>query len=79
MNFADFNTSLNFIFGIVDKDFDFFDNPYIRVNAYQMSGDYKLRDSERMDLRKCSVEDLTEFMSAEAAAYYPNSLCFADR
>lgn len=78
-NLAQFNSSANFIFGIVDNSIDLFNNPYIRVNAYRMSEDFKLKESEKMQLRKCKLEDLTAFMSEQTAKYYPNSLCFADR
>lgn len=36
VSLADYNDSANFIFGIVDKKFNFFDNPYIQVHAYLM-------------------------------------------
>lgn len=48
MNFAQFNSSANFIFGIVDKSIDLFNNPYIKVSAYYMSEDFKLKESERI-------------------------------
>jgi len=30
-------------------------------------------------LKKCSKEDLFEFLDKEVASYYPNSLCFEDK
>lgn len=42
---SDYESSANFIFGIVDKQFNFFDNPFIKVNAYELTQDYKLRES----------------------------------
>lgn len=79
ISFADYNSSANFILGIVDEKFDFFANPYIRINAYQMSEDFRLKESTKMELRKCTREDLTAFMPERTASYYPNSLCFKDR
>lgn len=79
INFAQFNSSANFIFGLADETFDLLNNPYIRVNAYRMREDFLLKDSEKIKMRKCTVDDLTAFMSELAASYYPNSLCFADR
>lgn len=64
---------------MVDETIDLLDNPYIRVNAFRMSEDFLLKDSEKIKLRKCTIEDLTAFMSERTAGYYPNSLCFADR
>lgn len=58
LRLADYNSSANFIFGIVDKQFDFFDNPYIRVNAYELTESYKLSESRTHKLRLCNKQDL---------------------
>lgn len=43
-----------------------------------MGEDYRLRDQDKIVLRKCNINDLSVFMPAEITRYYPNSLCIAD-
>ena len=48
--------------GITRDDIDLFNNPYIKMNVYDINEDEKPKLSEKIKLKKCIKEDLLEFV-----------------
>ena len=73
----DFGSSFNFFVGTANKELDFFDNPYMTVNVYELDENYTPTLTKDVILKKCDKEkDLMKFVDPNLAAYYPNALCF---
>ena len=64
--------------GTSNAHLDWWDNPYIEVNIYDVDEEWVPKIAEGVKLRKCQKSDLTKFLSDTASNYYPNSLCFRD-
>ena len=75
---GNYSDSFNMIIGTKNTDINWFDNPYISANVYEIENGFKLKMSEVAKLRECSKDDLTKFMPDDTASYYENSLCFKD-
>ena len=76
----DFDDSFNFIVG-TKSDIDLFDNPYIQFNMYELINDKGKTQffKSPMQLKKCSKEDMRQFINETALKYYPNSLCVGNK
>ena len=74
----DFSKSFNIVLGTSNKEINWFDNPYIQVNAYDIDENFAPKPNKNVRLRNCQKEDLTKFMAENVAEYYPNALCFDD-
>ena len=62
------------IIGTVNTDLNWDDNPYVKINVYEITEEWKPKISPTVKLHKCSSKELEEIINADK--YYPNSLCF---
>lgn len=72
-----FNTSLNFGFGLAyfkDDDFDILNNPYIEVKPYRMSTGEVF--DEPYSINRCTNTELDRYLKRRVRHWYPNALCF---
>ena len=76
---SDYDDSFNFIVGTANKEIDWFNNPYITANVYEMTESWAPKLSKYIKLQVCEKEQLTAMMTEQATSYYPNALCFQDR
>ena len=77
-NMSYYNDTFNFVFGMVNKDVDLFNNRYIEFRVNEVTP-YGVSRKDNIKLKKCDKEkDLMKFMPEKTANYYPNSLCFED-
>jgi len=74
-----YDDSFNILFGTTNTEFDFFDNPYISVNVYELNSAFSPKKSDKLQLKKCSYEDKSKFINDQAITYYPNALCLSDK
>ena len=74
----DFDNSFNMLLDIRNKEFDWFDNPYISPQIYEFDESYVIKQSE-VKFKICSLEDKLKYMDPTAASFYHNSLCFDDK
>ena len=49
----DYESSFNFIIGMGDEEFDWFNNPYIEINVYELTEAYEPKISEDVRLVRC--------------------------
>ena len=49
----DYDNSFNIFMGTGNSDLDWFDNPYIEPNVYEVTNEWQPRISESIKLRKC--------------------------
>ena len=75
---SDFGHSFSFFIGTPNKELDWFDNPYIEANVYEVTGGWKPMLSKNISLRKCDPEEDFHYIAPTIRAYYPNSLCFVN-
>ena len=76
----EFDNSFNMFVGTGDKNLDWFDNPYVEVNVYDLTQAYVPKLSENVTMRKCDKEkDIKKFVKDNVAEYWPNALCFDDK
>ena len=74
-----FEKSFTVVIGTKNKTLDFFDNPYIDVNVYEINEEFNPTLSKEVKMKTCDAEkDLLKFMDENVAAYYPTALCFED-
>ena len=52
-----FNDSFNMFIGIKNTDFNWFDNPYIQINVYELTQEFKPVLSPDIKMRKCEYAD----------------------
>ena len=71
-----FDDSFNLVFGIADKSLNWFDNPYVEVNVYNLDSNWTPTLSKDIKMKQCSKEDLLKFIDEYSTRYYVNSLCF---
>jgi hypothetical protein len=50
INMGDFDDSFNMIIGTTNKELDFFDNPYISVNVYELTHEWEPKLSKDIEL-----------------------------
>jgi len=62
---------------IRNKEFNWFDNPYISPNVYELDNNYQTKLSKNIQLELCSRNKIIKF--ANDLAHHPNALCFADK
>ena len=62
-----------------DTQFDWFDNPYINPNVYEVDQTWNPQISDQIQLKKCTKHDLEEFMEESNASWYKNAICFEDK
>ena len=62
--------SFNIIINARDEHFDWFDNPYISPNVFEIDEQWKPVISDKIKLKKCSQEDLLKFMSETMISWY---------
>ena len=75
----DFKDTFNMFVGTVNTDIDLWDNPYIQPNVYELDHHWKPKLSNTIKLRKCTEQDLLEFVAEQALWYYKNAICFEDK
>ena len=77
----DFDDSFNMLLNIrlELEEFDWFNNPYISPNIYDLNGDWHPKLSNNITLRLCKREDLIKFMPAASVIWHENALCFNDK
>ena len=74
----DFQTSFNMFMG-TSNPLNWFDNPYIEMNVYELTDGFERKPYKDVKFRKCDQpKDLIQQMSPHIADYYPNALCFDD-
>ena len=76
---ADFDDTFNMFIGITDKDFNWYDNPYISANVYEVDENFQTTISSNLKLSKCEEKDMEFVANRTVGAYYPNSVCFSDK
>ena len=74
-----YRDSFNMFFGTTNEQLDWFDNPYVSMNVYDLSQNWNPQISQKIGLRKCLSEEMLKVVTESAQAYYPNSLCFEDK
>ena len=50
---ADFDDTFNMFIGISDKEFDWFDNPYLQANVYHFDDGLRPKLARNITLEKC--------------------------
>ena len=58
------------------ESFDWFDNPYIQANLYEVDQNWIPKLSDKTKMRKCNPDIDMKFMKESYRYYYPNSICF---
>ena len=48
-----FQDSFRFIIGTTNTDIDWFDNPYVKMNVYEITEERNPKRSTTVNLRKC--------------------------
>ena len=51
-----FHDSFNMLVGTNNKELDWFDNPYVAINVYEMTEDWKPKLSPSVTMIKCKDE-----------------------
>jgi len=59
----DFDDTFNMVFDIRNKNFNWFDNPYISPNVYEVDHNNEPKLSKNIKLKKCDDADKLKFMS----------------
>jgi len=59
------------------KDFNWFSNPYISPNIYEIDETWKLTPSKNIKFQLCDQEQTAKYV--HDMSFYPNAICFADK
>ena len=55
---SDYDDSFNMMFGTNNKEIDWFDNPYISANVYDLNQEWIPKLSTEIKLQTCTMEQL---------------------
>ena len=56
LTMSDFNDTFNMFVGIKNKEIDWFDNPYLEMNVYEVDENWAPYLSPRIKLMQCTRE-----------------------
>lgn len=81
VTFAEFDNSLNFIFGMTSlpEDIDILNNPYIEYIGYELYQDNGIMLREKYEFYSCEEDHLNLFMKPHTWSWYNQPICFKDR
>ena len=77
-DFGEYDDTFNMLLNIRNDTFDWFDNPYISPNVYQLDNTFQPKPSQ-VKVTKCQQEDKLRFMDQSLIFWYANAICFLDK
>ena len=76
---SEFDDSFNIILGTTNKTFDWFNNPFVIPNVYEVNENNDIKLSKEIKMKQCTLEDKKKLLTDTTINYYPNSICFEDK